>query len=527
MPVPGGECGPSGPGRPLQEEFFLAALDAKFAQQEQLIRGLLEASAAQSAAVAPQRRQVAFFLEGESKFSQPEMSVFQQQSDDPSVEPPRTVKPTKKTLTTLGAPVMSEKFIKEPPLKAFVKEKLDLPIGCVVLANVVLMIIHSQWVGRSTDVSLGLIESSETFFSEKFFDITEYIFFGIYLVDLVVRIAVLRNEWYYDPKRGPMYMNVFDAFLVLLNLSELLVLPYLDSGAAPELNTNQIRLIKLTRVFRTLRVVKTLSMLRQLRHLVATCIASIGALFWSLVLLLFLKLIFALMLSQTMQLYIQSSQENYEDRLLMNNWYGNFSRSMYTFFEITYSGGWPLLVRPVLEKVSVWYAIPFLLYVTLVVFATLRIVTALFLKETLSTAANDAEMVIEDSRRFAYQYQKKLEELFRLVDDDSDGHLTAEEFVHAMKLPSVEQYLEYLEITVRDCGPLFDILAGDDGLITISEFCRGIMQLKGTARALDIVVLQHENTKLMRECKKTRKMMERLAAQTALPMDSPAENNVE
>lgn len=47
----------------------------------------------------------------------------------------------------------------------------------------------------------------------------------------------------------------------------------------------------------------------------------------------------------------------------MNNWYGNFSRSMYTFFEITYSGGWPLLVRPVLEKVSAWYAIPFLLYV--------------------------------------------------------------------------------------------------------------------------------------------------------------------
>lgn len=518
MPVPGSDCG--GPGRPLQEEFFLAALDAKFAQQEQLIRGLLaaQAQAPPQSGPSPQPRQVAFLFDGESRFSQPE--VFHQQSDDPSVEPPRTVKPTKKTLATLGAQVMSEKWIKEPPLKAFVKEKLDLPIGCVVLANVVLMIIHSQWVGISTDVSLGIIESSETIFSEAFFDITEYIFFGIYLVDLLVRITVLRSEWYYDPKRGPMYMNVFDAFLVLLNFIELLVLPYLDSGATPELNTNQIRLIKLTRVFRTLRIVKTLSMLRQLRHLVATCIASIGALFWSLVLLLFLKLIFALMLSQTMQLYIQSPQENYEDRLLMNNWYGNFARSMYTFFEITYSGGWPLLVRPVLEKVSVWYAVPFLLYVTLVVFATLRIVTALFLKETLSTAANDAEMVIEDSRRFALQYQKKLEELFRLVDDDSDGHLTAEEFVQAMKLPSVEQYLAYLEITVRDCGPLFDILAGDDGLITISEFCRGIMQLKGTARALDIVVLQHENTKLMRECKKTRKMMERLAA-TSPPLDSP------
>ena len=47
----------------------------------------------------------------------------------------------------------------------------------------------------------------------------------------------------------------------------------------------------------TFQVVKTLSILRQLRQLVATCIASVGALFWSLMLLLFLKLVFALMIS--------------------------------------------------------------------------------------------------------------------------------------------------------------------------------------------------------------------------------------
>lgn len=108
---------------------------------------------------------------------------------------------------------------------------------------------------------------------------------------------------------------------------------------------------------------------------------------------------------------------------------------------------------------------------SLVVFAVLRIVTALFIKETLSTAAQDAELVIEDSRRCALQYQRKLEEngqfmvpkaiisqkwavepqrlqlqeLFKLVDDDSDGHLTAEEFVQAMRLPSVDMYLKYLE----------------------------------------------------------------------------------
>lgn len=41
-------------------------------------------------------------------------------------------------------------------------------------------------------------------------------------------------------------------------------------------------------------------------------------------------------------------------------------------------------------------------------------VTALFLQETLASAANDADIQLENSRRLAADYQKKLE--------DKDGH---------------------------------------------------------------------------------------------------------
>ena len=89
---------------------------------------------------------------------------------------------------------------------------------------------------------------------------------------------------------------------------------------------------------------------------------------------------------------------------------------------------------------------------------------------------------------------------FRAADDDGDGNLSHEEFVEAMSLPSVQGFLTSLDVSIRDCRPLFDILDDGDGLITIAEFCRGLMQLKGQARALDIVVLQRENAKLMKEC---------------------------
>ncbi|CAK9024221.1 Sodium channel protein type 11 subunit alpha (NaN) (Sensory neuron sodium channel 2) (Sodium channel protein type XI subunit alpha) (Voltage-gated sodium channel subunit alpha Nav1.9) [Durusdinium trenchii] len=462
MPVPSGEKVTTS-----LEESLLQALDAKFAEQEKVIRELLSGNGVRR---PPPMEPWSFVSEP------PSMPVFHHASEQS--EAPKNKVPSGRTVKALGAKVMSEKWKPDPPLKACVKGNLDMLIAGVVVINVIMMIIHSQWA----------------------FDVIEYIFFSIYCSDMLVRMIVLRKEWYFDPKVGVMYMNIFDAFLVLLNFTELFMIPLIDPEGT-DLNTNHIRLIKFTRVARTLRIVRGLSILRQLRALIATCIASLGALFWSLILLLLMKVMFALVISQAIQLYVMSDAD-YDVRILMNSWYGSFLRAMYTMFEITYSGGWPLLVRPVIEMVSPWYSIPFLLYVVFVVFAAIRIVTALFLKETLSTAANDAELVIEDSRRTAVQYQKKLEELFRLVDDDGDGNLTPEEFVEAMSLPSVDLYLRYLEITIRDCGPLFDILSGEDGLITISEFCQGIMQLKGNARALDMVVLQHENAKLMKEsCK--------------------------
>ncbi|CAE7757723.1 Cacna1g [Symbiodinium sp. CCMP2456] len=39
----------------------------------------------------------------------------------------------------------------------------------------------------------------------------------------------------------------------------------------------------------------------------------------------------------------------------MNNLYGSFLKALYTMtFEVTHSGSWPTVVRPVLEKVDPW-----------------------------------------------------------------------------------------------------------------------------------------------------------------------------
>eukprot|EP00435_Cladocopium_sp_Y103_P036608 s1334_g9.t1 len=179
---------------------------------------------------------------------------------------------------------------------------------------------------------------------------------------------------------------------------------------------------------------------------------------------------------------------------------------------ITRSSGRTWLERPSKQK-QMAVACPaafFLTYLTLVVFAVIRVVTALFIKETLASAANDADMVMEDKRRADVETNAKLEELFLAADENQDGILSPGEFLAAMNLPSVKNFLHSMDVNIRDIGPLFEILDDGDGMITVSEFCKGLQQLKGSARAIDMVVLQHENARVLKETQSCRQDVQRL-----------------
>ena len=105
--------------------------------------------------------------------------------------------------------------------------------------------------------------------------------------------------------------------------------------------------------------------------------ASLSALFWSMVMLLVCMMIASLILSEACYHFIVDPRQSRDVRESLLKTYGSFTRAMYSFFEITFSGGWPVLIRPLVDDVSVLFALPCLIYIVLVVFAALRLITAL------------------------------------------------------------------------------------------------------------------------------------------------------
>merc|ERR1712107_384052 len=146
----------------------------------------------------------------------------------------------------------------------------------------------------------------------------------------------------------------------------------------------------------------------------------------------------ALLLGQSLCTYLADDIDNIvldKDIVYLYYKYGTGIRSFYTTFEMTFSGCWPTFLWPFISRVSWVYGLYFLFYVYFVVFAITRIITALFLKETLNIAAADSDMMVQENLRSTQSYTRKLSELFEAMDISGDGRLNFREFDSLLSMP--------------------------------------------------------------------------------------------
>ncbi|CAJ1450210.1 unnamed protein product, partial [Effrenium voratum] len=397
-------------------------------------------------------------------------------------------------------------------LHRFVRGPFDLVMGLIIMMNAVVMFIQTMDEGAYANRVLAGQEEGEMRL-HPFFHVSEFFFMSIYFLELVLRIGVLglRSFLYdADAEEGIQWPNIFDVVILCIGMMDLFVFRglSLSGGMIDALPiTKMLRLIKVTRALRLFRVVK---LFRQLRILTYTILASIGALFWSMVLLLLLNAVGGMMLSQALQSYILDGSQPAEERQWVYDMFGDSARALYTMFEVTHSGCWPNYARPLIAGVSPWFALFFMVYVALIVFAIIRIISAIFLKETLHVASNDAVMVVQERMRERSEFQTKLAEFFLEADVDGSGCVSRDEFQVILKDKNAASFLDSLDLQVSDAHRLFDLLDDGSGQVTYQEFLDGCMRLKGQARSQDVISILHEQTKISRRCLDMQKSMEQL-----------------
>eukprot|EP00930_Biecheleria_cincta_P098096 TRINITY_DN89788_c0_g1_i1.p1 TRINITY_DN89788_c0_g1~~TRINITY_DN89788_c0_g1_i1.p1 ORF type:complete len:571 (-),score=86.49 TRINITY_DN89788_c0_g1_i1:134-1846(-) len=363
-------------------------------------------------------------------------------------------------------------------------------LGPVILLNLALMFVEFQLSGSAAGHILGKTPDEGAWpQAESVFAILENVFNVVYLLDLCVRVVLL------GPPRE--LVQILDTFSVLACVAENFIMQPMGLNA-PALTC--VRLLRIIRILRAITVVKFLKMgpLENLRIIVRTLASTIDDLLWSCTLLALMITSAGMLMVKLTEAFILDADQDLEMRLWCFNRFGTSMRATYTVFEATFTGTWTASARPLIERVDPMFTLFWGPYVLLVNFAMIRVIAAMFLKQTLAVANNDQETKARENMAKKETFSNQLRMIFEVADTSGDGCINLEEFEIMTNDAKVVSLFQEMGLAINDVYALFMILADDDGQADYDEFLTGAMDMKSQASNLDVIVLKHEIRSVMR-----------------------------
>jgi len=142
----------------------------------------------------------------------------------------------------------------------------------------------------------------------------------------------------------------------------------------------------------------------------------------------------------------------------------------------------------------------------------IRIISALFLSETLQQANHDAEIMVLHNSQKSKRLKREISELFDVADTSADGLLSFKELDDLLSHPKVLAWLAELGINPMATNVLFDLLVDGDGMVDKDQFVKGISKLKGEARSQDLIPMAADCQRILAHCKTLRDTVDTIAA---------------
>lgn len=367
----------------------------------------------------------------------------------------------------------------------------DIVVACIIFLNTIAMAIEAQWQGLSVGASInfgkidpGYVASWTS--AEQSFVWIGFAFGFVYVLELMLKLAgqrrsLLKFAW-----------NWVDLVIILFWLIDI------TAGAILPVDATLLRVARLVRLLRLVQLMQAIKSLDALYIITTALSGSLSILAWACVLFFFLQMGLALLVNGYLtQYYFNDASISEANRQAVFEYFGTFSRSIYSMFEITLAN-WPPASRLLAENVSEWFMLFGVLHKLTIGFAVVSVVNGVFMQETFNVAASDDRVMIQKRKRIFQLHRLKMERFFHLADKSSDGAIDIDEFREMTEHKEVSAWLQAMELDVSDPDKLFLLIDSSrrDGRITLEELIRGVGRLKGSAKSLDVACMLEEVAKL-------------------------------
>eukprot|EP00811_Abedinium_folium_P032570 NODE_5604_length_1753_cov_7.702952.p1 GENE.NODE_5604_length_1753_cov_7.702952~~NODE_5604_length_1753_cov_7.702952.p1 ORF type:complete len:430 (+),score=81.16 NODE_5604_length_1753_cov_7.702952:178-1467(+) len=367
----------------------------------------------------------------------------------------------------------------------FVKSTwFETSFGVLIVCNAITMSLQIQYESFDVAASLSYTEdaqsSANTWPHAKLaFDFFRILFGALFTCEVFVKLVIMKRQFF---ETG---WNLFDAFLVACWVVDLNV------GEFVGINPMLLRVLRLLRLVRLARMVKTFKALDSLQVLIGSMSACSSVLFWSGCVLAFILVMMSIFMNAMLASYMEvdgSGDLSLSDRQDLYVYFGSWSRSMYSMFEVTFGNFIPV-TRLLIENVNEGFGALLVFYRFLVGFSVVKVITGVFMHETFRVAASDDDLMVVQKLRATQKHAKQMKYLLTQLDTSLDGKLDRQEFYALMYNKRLRTWLASLDIEVDNLPLLFDFVDNGDGKVTMYELIQGLARLRGPARSIDLVGL--------------------------------------
>jgi hypothetical protein len=314
----------------------------------------------------------------------------------------------------------------------------------------------------------------------RVFDVCFCIAFGL---ELSVRLFAYRAKFFVQ---SGWQWNWFDSVIVAIQTLE--VLTDLFAVGSMEEDIKQVGFLRVLRLARIVRLVRMVRLIPELKSMVYLIFASMGSFVWAMVLIVLLMYCVAVYFTDSAMKMVADHGDTMgaEKEENIKKYWRNVFVSTYSLFQaITGGDDWRNLTD-VFEFDGGNYEIQALLffcYVSFAVLVMLNLVTGVFVEgaQRIVKQDKDAELMRVVCKAFGQ------------VDEDDSMSVTYEEFMSHLDDGSLDTYFIALDLSKQHAGSLFTLLDMDNSQsLSVDEFVRGCMRLRGPARSIDLAALAHD-----------------------------------
>jgi len=345
----------------------------------------------------------------------------------------------------------------------------------VVILNLLVAIGHSEFKIMAASGSRQLLQSN-------MFEIFEVVFMCFYVFEMAVKCWVYGLSFFRGPHAS---WNTFDFSLVVAGLfAQIQFLLQIEHSV----QWTWLRVLRPLQLVRSLRLVNFLRFFKDFRVIVDSLATAGHSFLYAGLVVLCIMFACSLVLVEGVGNYLQQTSIDSTFRQQVVHYWGGIDVILMTLFRSISGGGtWGIPAQVLKESAGTFYFTIFILYVSLVVFAVLRVLTGICCNHVIaaSTSEKDASTMCE------------LRRLFHLIDANGSGTVTSRELREHMGDEELSRYMGDLGIRGHDVLKIFQVLDCDsDDEVDIEELVSSFGRMRGTARNIDMVLLMIEITSL-------------------------------